>query len=100
VIEPQVYLLVLCVGSAVLAMWSHARYPRVAPNDLRVTLVHVLASFGLAWLAAGALRIAVGKGVPPGPALLAVILPALFYVFLANLWLMRVLQSFLSGARR
>jgi hypothetical protein len=96
------FIVVLTLGSAAIALWAMARFPRLGPETLPGAMLQV----GIA-LAAGFLLVPAGMRsmltfAPPAGPLLATFLfalPGLTYLFLASLWAMRVLQRILSGGR-
>ncbi len=93
-------LLVLCfaVGAAVIALWCHVRWPRLTPRSNRRLLIHVVAAFGVLQLVTAA-----PYGVIGTPRLVAVMLVvalvvgALTYAFLAALWVVQALANALRG---
>jgi hypothetical protein len=96
----ETVLLVFATSAAVLALWIDYRFPGLAPSDLTAALIRVVAALALGYLVAPALGRLVAAGVPTGVALLTLALPALVLVFLAVVWMFRVLQAWLYGVRR
>jgi hypothetical protein len=93
-------LLMFAVGAAVLALWIDYRFPTLAPADLTAALIRVVAALALGYVVAPALGRLVAAGIPTGVALFSLALPALVLVFLAVVWMFRVLQAWLYGLRR
>lgn len=92
-------LLAFTVGTALLAVWSHVRWPAVAPTTIKGAMLRVL--LALAVLHAGGTMLGAGIDVAPawGPLLfVAVVVPALTYAFLASIWFMKVLADQMRGA--
>lgn len=83
------------VGSAVLAGWVHVRFPKLAPEEYRLAIVHLLAAHMVArGVVPAGMTFFAGR---PLVAVFAVALPGLVYVFLAWLWLVRLAQRSLGG---
>lgn len=101
-IPVPVFIAVLALSSAVLAVWVHVRFPRLAPSNLRVAVIHIVASL----LAMQVMTVPAGAMLDPDApqralvAIFAIVLPALVYSFLAGLWMMKVCQRMLGGALR
>jgi hypothetical protein len=97
------FIIVLTLGAGALALWTAVRFPRIGPESLAGALAQVAIALVASWvLVPAGMHSALNLGAPTGP-LLAVfvfVLPGLYYVFLASLWAMRVLQQMLLGARR
>jgi hypothetical protein len=80
----------LALGAGALALWIQVRFPRLAPSDWRVVFAHLLAS------------VLVIENENAGTFTLAAVgiaLPAITYLFLSSLWLLRCAQQLLPGAR-
>jgi hypothetical protein len=95
----QAVLLIYAVGAAVLALWTDARFPGLAPAGLRGAVMRLAAAFAIGYLVSPALTYAVGAGLDPALALVALVLPALVVMFLAAIWAIRMLQGVLYGLR-
>jgi hypothetical protein len=89
------------LGAAVLAAWAIIRFPERGPRSLARSFVHLVIAFGLAALVPHGIGFVQGLelGNSVLVAALLVILPALLYMFLATLWLLRALQD-TTGFRR
>jgi hypothetical protein len=91
-------LISFAVGAGVLALWIQFRFPKLCPEDMRRTLIHV----GIALVLAQLLVPVLLKTVPPKSAagllvmLMVLALPALIYCFLASIWVIKVAQSSLQ----
>jgi len=96
----EAFLLVLCVGGALLALWVDARFPGLAPADVWRAALRLLLALAVAHLVTPLLVLAISNGMAPGTALMTLVLPALVLFFLAMLWMMRALQGMLFGLRR
>jgi hypothetical protein len=90
------FVLVLCVGAAVLAAWIVVRMPHFGPASLPGALLHILLSVVLGNLATHALAAIAGLWIPAGQFLgiFVIALPGLTYMFLAAAWLMRVMRDY------
>jgi len=88
----ETFVLFLCIGSALLALWLLARFPAFGPEDMTWALLHVGISIVLVQLTLPAIHL-VGAAALPGAQFVAsfgIVLPGLTYAFLAAAWLMRV----------
>jgi hypothetical protein len=99
-VSVETFLVMLCVGGALLALWVDARFPGLAPTGIWQAALRVLLALAVAHLVTPALVLAIGNGVSPGAALMTLVLPALVLFFLSMLWIMRALQGMLYGLRR
>jgi len=100
----KVELAILFVTAAgALAIWIDVRAAAIRPETLSPTLVHLFVAASInalvaplmgGWLAS--------SGLPLGRlgAIVAIALPALVYVALAALWLLRLVQSMMPRAYR
>jgi hypothetical protein len=95
----QAVLLIFAVGAALLALWTDVRFPSLGPSGLADAVIRLVAAFALGYLVGPALGYAVGAGMAPAVALLTLALPALVLMFLAAVWIIRVLQDALYGLR-
>jgi hypothetical protein len=84
----------LTAGAALLALWTHARYPALAPERTGSTLLHAALAFVLlvATPAAGA-SLATFAGI------FLVLLPALVYALLSTIWVLKLAQAALGLTR-
>jgi hypothetical protein len=95
-VNPQVFVLVLGLGAALLAGWVEVRFPSLAPADLSRVMVHVLLSAAAAtFLVPNLIDAAVSRGLVL-VAVFAIALPALVYCLLVGFWLLRFLSGKLS----
>jgi hypothetical protein len=97
----QTFVSILCVGSAVLALWIVVRLPERGPRDLPHALLHVLLSIAMGYAISPGISAIAAIGVPAAAYVgtFAIALPALTYMFLAAAWLIRVMRDFFQGAR-
>jgi hypothetical protein len=90
------------IGAVAVAVWVDARFRQLAPADLRAIFTHLFLSGGSAqFLVPAALRTV--ADAPAGLTLLVVFgvaFPALVYLFLVWIWLIRVLHRTVTGALR
>lgn len=78
------FVIALVAGAAVLALWVDVRFPALAPSGLARRI------------AASALAVCVVAAVPVEASvasLVGVLLPALGFMFLTALWLLRLLAE-------
>jgi hypothetical protein len=89
------FVMALTVGAALLALWTHVRFPSLAPERLTRTIAHVVAAFAL-------LLTLPGLGHSPTTVLAGVfllVLPALAYALLCTIWMLKHFQAALGLSR-
>jgi hypothetical protein len=93
------FVLVLCVGAALLALWIVVRFPSFGPSEITWALLHVALSMVLAQLMVGSIGLVGRSGVPAARfvAAFGIVLPGLIYMFLAAAWLIRAAAGRLQG---
>lgn len=93
------FVLFLCTGAAVLALWVVTRFPERGPNDMTRALLHVAISVVVLQLLVPAIHVVGATGVPGAQFLVSfgLVLPGLTYVFLAAAWLIKATGSRLQG---
>lgn len=89
------FVLVLAVGAALLAVWTHARFPGLAPARLGRTVLHT----ACAVLVLHLLPLALDSALDVRVSTLGVVLPALVYAMLAAIWMLRLAQTTLGLQR-
>ena len=95
--SPAIFIIAFLFGTGAIALWVDARFPRLAPSDLRrallrsgIALVGSQLVFTPAWdaaVASGAILVA----------LFAVAFPCLGYLCLSTIWSIRRLQAAMHG---
>ena len=95
------FVLVLCVGAALLALWLVVRFPELEPRDITWALLHVALSVVVGELMVRTIGIVGRSGVPAARfvAAFGIVLPGLMYMFVAAAWLMRAAAGRLQGPR-
>ena len=93
------FVLFLCTGAAVLALWLVVRFPERGPDDVTKALLHVALSVLVLQLLVPAIHLVGGTGVPGAQLIVSfgIVLPGLTYVFLAAAWMIKAAQSRLQG---
>jgi hypothetical protein len=88
----EMFLLVFVLGSGALAVWVVFCLPKLAPQSLKAAAGHVVAALAVGYALAPALRMVPGQParISVLTALFAVALPALTYMLLAGLWLLKL----------
>jgi hypothetical protein len=89
------FVLALAVGAGLLAIWTYARFPGLAPEQLGRTILHTAGALLLLQL----LPVVLGSGLNLYVALFGIALPALTYAMLAVLWTLKIAQSSLGFQR-
>jgi len=92
----------LAIGGALLALWVEVRFPKLAPSGLGHVFLNIVAAV-LCMRIAGELVVLAAD--QPAlyfrfAAVFLLALPALTYVFLSSIWVLRLMQSSLSGSMR
>jgi hypothetical protein len=85
------FLFCLVLGAALLALWVVCRFPGFGPANLMTAFMHVAVTFCVGFALAPTMGLAAGAGVLL--AVFGVALPALTYMFLAGIWLLRAAQA-------
>jgi hypothetical protein len=93
------FVLFLCTGAAVLALWLVVRFPERGPDDVTKALLQVALSVLVLQLLVPAIHVVGGTGVPGAQLIVSfgIVLPGLTYVFLAAAWMIKAAQSRLQG---
>lgn len=98
----QSFVLALATGCALLALWVEVRFPTLAPGGLGRVFLNIVAAV-LCMHLAGAMVVAAAEhsALPLRFAAVFVLaLPALTYVFLSSIWVLRLMGSSMSGSIR
>jgi hypothetical protein len=95
-VTPHTLVMLVAVGMALNALWLHVRFPGLAPESLRSALLHVIVAVGFLELVPVAFKLAVASDEQLMIALVGVAFPALTYVFLASLWMIRLFHGMMS----
>jgi hypothetical protein len=91
------FILALFCGAALLAMWCDVRLGERGPTALSRIVLHAIIALLLLRVA----RVAVDVAIDPGEmvqtvlVLFGIFLPALVYVMLASIWVLRLVRSVL-----
>jgi hypothetical protein len=93
------FMMLLCTGSAVLALWLVVRFPDLGPSDVTKALLHVALSIVALQLVVPAIHVVAATGLPAAQLVVSfgIVLPGLTYVFVAAAWLIRAAQGRLQG---
>ena len=90
------FLLVLTLGAGAIALWINFRFPKLAPEGLKMAIIHV----GAAILVGQVLLPGLNEAVPHSNPMVAGLvitfllgLPALVYALLASIWVIRIAQG-------
>lgn len=86
------FLLLFVLGSGALALWVALRFPALTPASYRATAIHLVAAVVIGSLLSPALRVV--PGLPSELSVLVAVfaigLPAITYMLLVGLWLVRL----------
>jgi hypothetical protein len=93
------FVLFLCTGSALIALWLVARFPDLGPGDITKALLHVAISAVVLQLLVPAIHLVGSTGLPGAQFVVSfgIVLPGLTYVFVAAGWLIRASAGRLHG---
>jgi len=93
------FVLFLCSGAALLALWVVARFPDFGPDDVTKALLHVALSVVVLQLLVPAIHAVGATGLPGAQFVVSfgIVLPGLTYVFAAAGWLIRATAGRLQG---
>lgn len=84
----HIFMVALTVGAASLALWTHVRFPSLAPDRLPRTMLHAALAFAVLMLTPHLLDESASlKGI------FLVVLPALVYALLGTIWVLRQAQA-------
>jgi len=96
--EPATFL-----GLTAVALWVYVRWPRARPRSLVVAVLHVAISFISFWFLPVTLSLLVSLAPSHSARLLvglALLIPALTYVFLSWVWLVARIVDLTGGTPR
>jgi hypothetical protein len=90
--NPLLFLGLLTLGAAAVAVWVDVRFPTLAPSTLRGALIHVGVSLVAGRLLVPLAAHALGGGSEPARLFLVVgvAFPILVYTFLAAVWVVKI----------
>ena len=88
------FALVLAAGAGLLAMWTHTRFPSLAPERLGRTIVHAATAFVLLKTTS-----MFGDSSTAFAVVFLFVLPALVYALLCTIWVLRHAQAALGLSR-
>lgn len=93
------FVLFLCAGSAAIALWLVARFPKLGPEDVTKAVLHVAVSVVVLQLLVPAIHMVASTGVPGAQFVVSfgIVLPGLTYVFVAAGWLIKASAGRLQG---
>jgi hypothetical protein len=89
----QVFGILFLVGSSAVAFWVDARFPGIAPPNLRSALLRTLIAMALSRIA---FQPVWGAALARSPAVVAVFLvafPWLTWILLSAIWSIRLMQA-------
>jgi hypothetical protein len=99
-VTPHTLVMLVAIGMALNAIWVHVRFPSLAPQTLRAGILHMIAALVLLELAPVAIRLGLASNEQLMVALVGVAFPALTYVFLASLWMIRLFHGMMTRGVR
>ena len=88
------FVLVLAAGAGLLALWTHTRFPSLAPERLGRTILHAATAFALLKLTA-----LFGESSTGMTVVFVFVLPALVYALLCTIWVLQHAQTALGLSR-
>jgi hypothetical protein len=96
------FVLCLALGAGALALWVDVRFPGRVKRSWKVVFCHLIAAglvIQLVMPEAGTFVRDSGTAASYPLAAVGVALPALTYLFLASLWVLKLAQQLLPGQR-
>jgi ABC-type uncharacterized transport system permease subunit len=84
----HMFMVALTVGAALLALWTHVRFPSLAPERLPRTMLHAALAFGVLTMTPSLL-----DESAPLKGIFLIVLPALVYALLGTIWVLRQAQT-------
>jgi hypothetical protein len=90
---PPVFALLLFVAALALALWFDVRLGGKGPSSLSQIVLHAIG--GIVLLRAASHMVGVADGRALMIVLFAILLPALIYVFLTSLWVLKMVRDVL-----
>lgn len=94
------FVLALALGAALLALWCHVRWPKLAPASFTSGVVRVIAGFVALQLGLIVLDAAAGTSFGLAfLAIVAVVVPVLTFAFLTSLWILKLFAESIKGYR-
>jgi hypothetical protein len=90
----QTLVVLFALGAAALALWTDARFSKLAPEAARAVLLHVAVALVLSRLMIVAVERVSEDGSPVRvlAAVFGLALPSLVYVLLAGVWVIKFAQ--------
>jgi hypothetical protein len=98
-----VVVLLIGVGAGAIALWIDARFPRLAPDEMRTALIHVGVSIVVAQLIVPiGMKVLLSLETVPATllAVFGVAFPAVVYALLAGLWVIKLTTGILRSHMR
>jgi len=83
------FVFILSVGCGLLALWVHARFPKLAPEHVGKTLLHTGLAFALLRLSPGMVESRTMAIIT----ILVLVVPALSYALLCSIWMLKHVQT-------
>jgi hypothetical protein len=96
--NPQAFGIFFLLGTAAIALWFDARFPALAPADLRRAMLRAGIAMAAGWVLFPPMWDAVSKGSVL-VALFAIAFPCLTYTLLSAVWAIKKLQAAMQGFR-
>ena len=97
--SPHSFVVLLVVGSALLAFWVGARFPGFGPHRLAYAVLHLLCGLAAIRAIPGLTDAVLSMSADVAKYLVpfGVALPLFTYAFLTGLWLLRLIHRSASG---
>jgi hypothetical protein len=96
----QTFVLALAASCALLALWVEVRFPKLAPEGLLRIFANMLVAVVGMHVAAHLVTVGADEPLTRFASVFALALPALTYVFLSTIWVLRLIQTSLQGSVR
>jgi hypothetical protein len=96
-VSPQLLTICIALGAAAIALWVHARFPKLAPESLKLRFFLHVAGCAIVLNVAVPTTLRATAAADSVPAsllgLFGVAFPALVYTFLVTVWMLKLVQN-------
>jgi hypothetical protein len=98
--RPETFGIAFLLGCSAIALWTEARFPRFAPDDLRRAILRTAIAVGCVRILFPPVWAATIAKSSVFVALFAIALPCLTFLLLSTIWSIRHLQAAMRSTRR
>ena len=92
--SPMIFGIAFAFGAGAIALWTHVRFPDVAPGEIRWILLNAAGAYAVLHFVAGIVGPFVAAGhIPAVLTLVGICLPGVAYAFLVCIWTIKMFQG-------